>query len=272
MKALKFIFKFILWLVAILLVLILLLPLWIGPVVTGVANQVVPGIVGTEFRMGEFGLNPYTGCLHVGDIQLANPTNFNPENCVELGDLDVNVAMTSLTGKKIIIEEIALDGLLVSSTATGDNFKQIAANAAGTEQPQATDSQTASTTAPTTTATTEPAQSADAQQGVQIDRIVLSNVKVKYGMPFAIPIPTIVIRDLGKESETGVTIQEVAQRLTNAVMASVGAVGDLSTALGTGTLNLGTDTTKQVEESAKQALQQAEKTVDAFKDLFKKRK
>ena len=82
-KKLKLVGKILLWALAGVVVLLLALPLWIGPVVKGVANTVVPGITGTDFHLGEFGLNPYTGTLHVGDMQLANPTNFSEKNAVD---------------------------------------------------------------------------------------------------------------------------------------------------------------------------------------------
>ena len=56
MKAIKFILKAILWIAVIVVVALLALPLWIGPVAKGVANTVVPGITGTGFHLGEFGL------------------------------------------------------------------------------------------------------------------------------------------------------------------------------------------------------------------------
>ena len=67
-KKLKLVGKILLWALAGVVVLLLALPLWIGPVVKCVANSVVPGITGTDFHLGEFGLNPYTGTLHVGDM------------------------------------------------------------------------------------------------------------------------------------------------------------------------------------------------------------
>ena len=67
MKAIKKLLKFIMWLVVTLVVaallLVLTLPLWIGPVAKTAANRTVPGITGTDFRLGEFGFNYYTGTL-----------------------------------------------------------------------------------------------------------------------------------------------------------------------------------------------------------------
>ena len=131
MKAIKFILKAILWIAVIVVVALLALPLWIGPVAKGVANTVVPGITGTGFHLGEFGLNPYVGTLHVGDMQLANPKDFSEKNAVELTKFDADLAVTSLfCGKKIRIESVDIDGIVVYSDATASNFRKIAEHAA----------------------------------------------------------------------------------------------------------------------------------------------
>ena len=58
MKVVKFLLKAILWIVVIVIVALLALPLWFGPVVKGVANSVVPGIVKTDFHLAHLSLNP----------------------------------------------------------------------------------------------------------------------------------------------------------------------------------------------------------------------
>ena len=129
-KTLKSIVKAICCLVLFILILVWALPLWIGPVVTTVANKVVPGKIGTDFNLSEFGFNQYSGKVHVGGLTIANPEGFSKENCVDLTDLNVNVAMTTLLSDKIHVEEVVLDGLVVSTTPVASNFKKIAANAA----------------------------------------------------------------------------------------------------------------------------------------------
>ena len=132
-KKLKLVGKILLWALAGVVVLLLALPLWIGPVVKGVANSVVPRITGTDFHLGEFGLNPYTGTLHVGDMQLANPTNFSEKNAVDLKAFDVDFAMTSLfSGKKYRVEFVEVNGVFVHvDVPKAANFLQIAENATG---------------------------------------------------------------------------------------------------------------------------------------------
>ena len=85
--------KFVLWFVVGLLAFVGILvassPLWIGPVVTSVANSVVPKYTGTEFNLQEFGFNIYNGRLHVGGLNLANPKGYEAETAVSVGSLDV---------------------------------------------------------------------------------------------------------------------------------------------------------------------------------------
>ena len=241
MKAIKVIGKILLWTLAIVVVLLLALPLWIGPVVKGVANTVAPRITGTDFHLGEFGLNPYTGTLHVGDMQLANPTNFSEKNAVDLKSFDVDFAMTSLVfGKKYRVESVEVDGIVIHSDfPKGDNFMQILENATGDEAEPEAEAQEGEQPdvepkAPKAEETAEIAKSEQAEEdeskGVQIDRITLKNVTIKYGLPVKIPMD-IELTGIGAESEYGASFAEVWDavftKVKSALTAVGGAIGDL---------------------------------------------
>jgi hypothetical protein len=243
MKVVKFVFKAILWIVVLVVIALLALPLWIGPVVKGVANSVVPGITGTGFNLGEFGLNPYVGTLHVGDMQLANPTNFSEKNAVALDKFDADLAVTSLfSGKKVRIESVELDGLVVYTDPTASNFRQIAANAAGEPEEKSEAAKLAEENAPAEEPKAEeakPVEEAKEGKGLQIDRITIKNVTVKYGIvPFKIPMD-IEITDIGKDSEEGASIQEVVKLVWQKILAACGAVGGTLGDLGKGALDVG---------------------------------
>ena len=285
MKVIKFIFKAILWIVVLVVIALLALPLWIGPVVKGVANSVVPGITGTGFNLGEFGLNPYVGTLHVGDMQLANPTNFSEKNAVSLDKFDADLAVTSLFGgKKICIESVDLDGLVVYTDPKMANFRQIAANAAGEPEEKSEAAKLAEENAPAEEPKAEeakPAEEAKEGKGLQIDRITIKNVTVKYGIvPFKIPMD-IEITDIGKDSEEGASIQEVVQLVWQKILAAGGAVGGTLGDLGKGAVDIGAgavgaalDAVKSGDkDGAKEALKDAGKSLkeagDGLKDLFK---
>ena len=279
MKVVKFVFKAILLIVVLVVIALLALPLWIGPVVKGVANSVVPGITGTGFNLGEFGLNPYVGTLHVGDMQLANPTNFSEKNAVALDKFDADLAVTSLFGgKKICIESVDLDGLVVYTDPKMANFRQIAANAAGEPEEKSEAAKLAEENAPAEEPKAEeakPAEEAKEGKGLQIDRITIKNVTVKYGIvPFEIPMD-IEITDIGKDSEEGASIQEVIQLVWQKILAAGGAVGGALGDLGKGALDIGAGAVGAAldavgagdTEGAKDALKDAQKEIkDAVKD------
>ena len=278
MKVVKFIFKAILMVVVLVVIALLALPLWIGPVAKGVANSVVPGITGTAFNLGEFGLNPYVGTLHVGDMQLANPTNFSEKNAVALDKFDADLAVTSLFGgKKIRIESVDLDGLVVYADPTMANFRQIAANAAGEPKEMSESAKLAEENAPAEEPKAKPEAKPEETKegkGLQIDRLTVKNVTVKYGIvPFKIPMD-IEIKDIGKDSENGASLQEIVQLVWQKILAAGGAVGGSLGDLGKGALDIGKGAVSSAldavnagdAEGAKAALKDAGKSIkDAVK-------
>ncbi len=229
-KKLKLVAKILLWALAGVVVLLLALPLWIGPVVKGVANSVVPGITGTEFHLGEFGLNPYTGTLHVGDMQLANPTNFSEKNAVDLKALDVDFAMTSLLfGKKYRVEFVEVNGVFVHiDPPKADNFLKIAENAMGGKE--ATEKESEQETVEQEQTEEKPSK------GVQIDRITLKDVTIKYGLPIVIPMD-IELTSIGADSEYGAAFKDVWTAVRDKVLSAANSVGGALGDLGKGAAN-----------------------------------
>lgn len=283
-KPLKTILKVLLWALAAIVVLLLALPLWIGPVVKCVANSVVPGITGTEFHLGEFGLNPYAGTLHVGDMQLANPTNFSEKNAVDLKSLDVDFAMTSLLfGKKYRVEFVEVNGVFVHvDMPKAANFLQIAENATGGDEKDKGFSELQKEA----DVKVDDAQQVEAQQaesaeaeeqeekeakGVQIDRITLKDVTVKYGLPVG-PL-AIELTGIGAETENGASFSEVWDAIYTKVVAAItavgGAVGDLGKSAAGALKDAGgaaADALKDAHGAAMDGLKDAGKGI---KNLFK---
>ena len=278
-KKLKLVAKILLWVLAGVVVLLLALPLWIGPVVKGVANAVVPGITGTDFHLGEFGLNPYTGTLHVGDMQLANPTNFSEKNAVDLKAFDVDFAMTSLFfGKKYRVEFVEVNGVFVHvDVPKAANFLQIAENATGGGDDDEAEAQTVDVKAPEAqqaeSTKAEPEQQEEKEsKGVQIDRITLKDVTVKYGLPVKIPMD-LELDGIGADSEYGAAFMDVWIAVRDKVMSVVtsvgGAVGDLGKSAAGALKDAGgatVDALKDAHGAATDALKDAGKGI---KNLFK---
>ena len=284
-KPLKTIGKILLWALAVIVVLLLALPIWIGPVVKGVANAVVPGITGTDFHLGEFGLNPYTGTLHVGDMQLANPTNFSEKNAVDLKSFDVDFAVTSLfSGKKYRVEFVEVNGVFVHvDVPKAANFLQIAENATGGGDDGEAAEETADVEVPedqkieapqaeSPEAQTEDAQEEKESKGVQIDRITLRDVTVKYGLPVKIPMD-LELDGIGADSEYGAAFMDVWVAVRDKVMSAVTSVGGAAVDLGksaAGALKdvggAAADSLRDAHGAAKDALKDAH---EGIKNLFK---
>ncbi len=202
MKTAKKILKVLSWVLLGLVVIILLLPLWIGPVACGVANSVTPGITKTDFHLGHFRLNPYSGHVEVGDMQLANPTNFSEKNAVDLGLVTVDLSVLSLATDVIHVKDITVNGLKVYLDAPDvENFKQIAENASGDKK----EPESAAVEEPAVAeepAAVEEEEASTNETRVVIDCIALKNITIQYGM-LPIPIPDFEIHDIGRDAETG---------------------------------------------------------------------
>ena len=260
MKAVKVIGKILLWTLAVVVVLLLALPLWIGPVVKGVANAVAPRITGTDFHLGEFGLNPYTGTLHVGDMQLANPTNFSEKNAVDLKSFDVDFAVTSLfSGKKYRVEFVEVNGVFVHvDVPKAANFLQIAENATGGDvEPEAEaqegEQPKVETKAPKADETAEAEQQEEKpSKGVQIDRITLKSVTIKYGLPIDIPMD-IEFTGIGADSEYGAAFMDVWVAVKDKVLSAANSVGGALGDLGKGAANALKDASGAAADALKDA-------------------
>lgn len=272
-KAMKFLLWTIVGIVAFVLLLVLALPLWISPVATGVANAVVPGVTKTSFHLGTFKLNPYTGRLIVGDLQLGNPTNFKEKTAVDLSRLEVKVDVASLFGQKIRVELVDLGALQVyAAFPAADNFLQIARNAQGEQAAEAE-------VTPSTNAVEVASAEEKPAKGLQIDRLSIHDVTIKYGI---VPIPfAMTLTGLGADNENGMSVRELYTTIKDSVMKAVsgaaGAIGDLGKSAAAAIGNLGKDATGAATGAAADAADAAAKAVgdgakkaaDALKGLFK---
>ena len=213
-------------------------------------------------------------------MQLANPTNFSEKNAVDLKALDVDFAMTSLLfGKKYRVEFVEVNGVFVHvDVPKADNFLQIAENAMGgkkesqagmseVEQPKV------ETKAPKADETAEAEQQEEKEsKGVQIDRITLKSVTIKYGLPIDIPMD-IELTGIGADSEYGAAFMDVWVAVKDKVLSAANSVGGALGDLGKGAANAlkdasgaAADSLKDAHGAAKDALKDAH---EGIKNLFK---
>ena len=263
MKVIKFLLKTVLWIVAILVVALLAMPLWFGPVVKTTANAVAPGIVKTDFHLNHIHLNPYTARFELRDLRLSNPEGYSEKYAATVGDITFDAATLSLVTDVIHIEEITVKDIFVSYVSGGtgkekvNNFQQIQYNVAGGkekyEQAQAEKKRLAEAEAQKPQAE-EPqvAEKEKPAKKVIIDKLHISGLKIQLGfLPIVIP-GTLELTDIGKDSG-GASMGEIRDKIWQSILKAAGNVGDAAKAVGKA---LG-DATAQASEAANKAAAQA---------------
>ena len=267
MKTLKILLKVVVVLVALVVVALLALPIWFGPVVKAAANSAVPGIVKTDFHMGHLHLNPYTARFELGDMQLSNPNGYSEKYAVTLGDIIFDAETLSLMTDVIHIEEITVKDVFVSVVRGGannvGNFKQIQYNVAGgkekyeaaqaekAEQAKLEELQAKETAQAKREEKPQVAEEKPAKK-VIIDKLHISGLKIQLGfLPISVPV-TIELADIGRKSG-GATFEEAWQQIWAGILKSAGIASEQLKALG----NLTGDAAKQATEAATKAAAQA---------------
>lgn len=263
------------------------MPLWIGGVVTCVANRKVPQMTGTDFSLREFALNPYTGKAHLGDMTLYNPPSYVERRAASVGRLYVEFDTGSLLSDTIVVRDILVEDLFVSwvDVSGTNNFDQIGSNVSASRQEAARPaSAEASTAAPEKAGETAEAGAAEKRERkVIIDRLTVKDLKVNW-MGITLPLPTVVITGIGR-NEGGVSWATAGNEIANAVMKKIGELGGglfklgavlkdaASTNSADAMFDALTDGLRAVEDGSKGSLQNAgdalKESRDALKTLFK---
>lgn len=247
-KALKFLLWTIVGILALVLVLVLAIPLWLGPTVVAVANKVVPEYTGTPFSLAGASINPYTGKYSITKLELGNPEGYPVPMAFSVSNVIVDVEMSSLLSDTIHIREITINdpyASYVSKDGT-NNFECIAANAMAKIGPKEEEKEE---------------EEKGPGKKVVIDKLTIAGTRVKLKILPEMPIPTITLTDIGKE-KGGSSWEEVGQTLTDAFMKTTSTIGDgFSSALGvlgdgagslmSGATNVLGGTTKALGDTAK---------------------
>ncbi len=280
MKLVKFVFKTLVALALLAVLLVATLPLWLGPVARPLANRIAPKVTQTDFSLGHLSLNPYTGRLVVGDVQVGNPAGYSEPRAASLGRLVVSVDPTTVLGDVVHVREVALSDCFVSYLYGGengvDNITQLRMNVAGGKEKYEADRRRQESEEETSA---QLPVEADGEEGpsrrLVIDRLTITGVRVKLQM-LTLPVPPITLTDLGKKSG-GLTLAELTVRVWDAVLQGATRAGDGASALG-GLINttaggLGTavkDAGKTTGESLKAATDSLQSAAGSVNDGVKK--
>lgn len=272
----KKLLKIILWAIALVIlipiILILALPLWLGPVVKPSVNAMAPRFTKTDFRLEKLYLNPYTCNFELGGVRIGNPEGFSVSNALELGYMNIDVETKSLATDVIVVENIEVDHLyfsLVKNDAGEENLEIIKKNVLGAKEEAEKETEQEMTE--------QQKEAAKFNKKIIINRILFKDIRGQYGM-LPIAVPTIELKDIGKDSG-GYDPDHLGEALVKEFWASLLASStDLGNLLGEGLKSLGNagdaakDAGKAVGEGAGKAVKEAGKQLEnvgkSLKGLF----
>ena len=208
-----------------LVVLLLLVYLFLGNIVRGTVETVVPKITGTPVKMESFSFSMMTGKVRMKNFVIGNPKGFNTEYAFRLGSLLVDIDMGTLLSKRLVIDEIRIDDtqIIYEQGLSTSNLGEIKSNIDKFVKGDKPKEEKAETS-----------KKAGAGKKIQINNFYFNRAGVSLsavllqGQKATMPIPDIHLKDIGKEGE-GASVGEVADEIFTAVYASIGKVAGAGT-------------------------------------------
>ena len=194
----------------------------LGSIVKTAVNAVLPQVTGTPCSMGSCTFNPIAGRVSISHLNIGNPEGYTKKNAFELGEMTIDVGLTSLFSEKIVIDEITVKEMNVDFEVklTETNLTRIKHNI-----DKFTKSDEAAKSAPDKTEPAEKEQKAEpgTTKKLEIDLIQFADNSISTGAAgkiVTIPFADMTITDIGK-GPGGATVGEVSQKIFGAIYEAV---------------------------------------------------
>jgi uncharacterized protein involved in outer membrane biogenesis len=211
-------------------------------IVKDAVEEYGPQFTGVSVKLAKVELSPENGQGKLTGLTVGNPKGYKTPSAFQLGSISMNIDISSLTSDTIIIKSIVIDkpDITYEFGDGGSNVDVIGKNvekAAG-----------------------GPGAKQEEKKGgpgkkMIIESLVVSNGQVSVSHPLlkgkkiGSALPTIRLKDIGKDKKGGATPAEVVDQVMDAIEKQVGvAVG------ATNVSGMVKDLTKGVEDAAKDAM------------------
>ena len=252
--------------VAAVIAMIVLVVLNLGGLIKTAVEKYGPPITKTEVRLGSASISVLSGSGSLDDFFLGNPKGFTMPSALECGTIRVSVETDSLTTDTIVIDEIYVDGPVISYEKKGstDNFQTIVNNIKKTVAGEKK------------AAKKEEASETGSEKKIVINDFIVKNGKINVGGSLlkmfgdkgvGIDMPDIHLKDIGKDKETtpAEAFSQILAEMTGGVSGSVTEFGkELQKQLGKAVEGA----SKAVEGVTKGAGDGADSVGGAIKGLF----
>ncbi len=232
-------------LAGILIVLVLLaipLLIWLNAVVLKGFNTAVPVALGVPATLQQANVRPLRGKAFLKGIHIGNPEGYKTDGILDLDSIFIRVDRASLLSDTIIINEIAIRGLVVTyekglfNSNLGALIESLSAGEAESKE--------------------EKTEAEQPGKKVIIKKLTIVDSKMRFSITGAaaltgggglpIPLPNITLTDLGQEKE-GLTFVQAIEHVLKAIAGAVGTaivgsgklIGDGAKAVGDGAMAVG---------------------------------
>jgi len=243
--------------VALVILLTLVVMFALGPIIKTAVEQVGPQALGAPVTVEQVKVSPFTGMVHIQGFLIGNPEGFKTPSAVELKQFRVQLKLASLLSDTIIIEEILIEGPQITleaglgGTNIGAIQKNVEAFAGGPKEKPAK-----KPTEEPAPESTKPAKKVVVEHFLFTGGQVNLSMKLMGGRSLPVPLPTIEMRDIGKDSG-GASPAEVIKEITDRIMSTVTDAAGKVTDLGADALKGAGAAAGAALEGGKDALKEA---------------
>lgn len=224
------------------------LDLSLGKIVLKSANAAAPAALGVPVTLQDVDISLLRGTAAVKGLHVGNPEGFKTAGLFDLGAVSVDVDNSTLLSDVIVIKEISIDGLALTyeQGLRGSNLGALIDQlSAGQEEKTEDQKAPPEEKAP---AEEKPGKKVVIEKlsitGSQMNLSITGAAALTGGGSIPIPLPPIVLTDLGKE-KNGVTLVEAVREILDAIAGVAGtAVAGAGNLLGEGASALGSGATE----------------------------
>jgi uncharacterized protein involved in outer membrane biogenesis len=257
--------KIVKWVLGILVVLIVVVvvvaTLSLNTIVKTAVVKGGPAVLGVPVTLGDVDIALLSGRISLKGLVIGNPPGFKSDHAFKMDRLLVRIQPRSLLSDRITIPEIRIEGpdVIYEISGSGSNLGKISEKAGGAEPASEKESPAAKPEKPA--------------KKVVINDLIVQDGKISVSMTglggegLVVPLPTIHLKDIGKESG-GASPKEVVARVVKGIADAAGqAVTGSGQLLGKGIKVTGESAGKVGAAVGEEAT----KIADGIKGLFGKK-
>ena len=220
-KFIKTIFKIIMWIIFIVLLLAVILYLSAGKLVQYFAPDFISKVTQTETTMGDVDISLLSGRVGLNNLTIGNPAGFKDKNAFQLGNITVNFDPKSVLSDKIVVKNVDISGVNVSTELNAQGQTNITALLDNVNKFVGAEAEPAKPAPKKQVQVLQPAESTSSKS-VVIRDLTIKDSSVRAGIAgqmMDVSLPEIHQQNIGEQKEQ--SLGEIVVGVLNTIMPSL---------------------------------------------------